>query len=98
MIPPGSAIASAAGQASQIAHRWGSPVNRENRAEGGYCWSTYKVCFGFWSWHGDELLIFDLQAICRRNGVYANAQGPHVRDILGKPSEGKLKRTISDLV
>ncbi|KAE8553078.1 hypothetical protein TMatcc_007504 [Talaromyces marneffei ATCC 18224] len=38
--------------------RWGAPVNRFNRVEGGFFWATYK-------------------ALCRRDGVYANAQGPH---------------------
>ena len=38
--------------------KWGSKVNRENRAEGGLFWATYK-------------------AICRRDGVYTNAQGLH---------------------
>lgn len=54
------AIANAAQMASTTAQHWGSKVNREDRAAGGYCWSTYK-------------------AICRRNGEFSNAQGPHVR-------------------
>ncbi|PCG92705.1 Hypothetical protein PENO1_087350 [Penicillium occitanis (nom. inval.)] len=44
--------------ALDMVSRWGAPVNRFNRAEGGFYWSTYK-------------------ALCRRDGVYANAQGPH---------------------
>ena len=55
-----TAVISATNEAGTTAAKWGSPVNRENRAAGGLCWSTYK-------------------AICRRNGIYSNAQGPHVR-------------------
>ena len=54
-----TAISNAVEDAISTALKWGSPVNRDNRAEGGVVWSTYK-------------------AICRRNGTYANAQGPHV--------------------
>lgn len=54
-----TAISNAVQDAISTALKWGSPVNRENRAEGGVAWSTYK-------------------AICRRNGTYSNAQGPHV--------------------
>lgn len=42
----------------ETVHHWGAPVDRSNRAAGGYYWATYK-------------------ALCRRDGVYANAQGPH---------------------
>lgn len=38
-----TAVNNAAYEASNIAELWGSPVNRENRAAGGYCWSTYKA-------------------------------------------------------
>ena len=54
-----TAISNAVADAISTAFKWGSPVNRDNRAEGGVHWSTYK-------------------AICRRNGTYANKQGPHV--------------------
>ena len=54
-----TAISNAVEDAISTALKWGSPVNRDNRAEGGVAWSTYK-------------------AICRRNGTYVNAQGPHV--------------------
>ena len=53
-----TAVTSGTNEASNIAAKWGLPVNRENRAAGGLHWSTYK-------------------AICRRNGIYSNAQGPH---------------------
>lgn len=47
ILCPDSAIAAATGQADKIALKWGSRVNYENRAEGGYCWSTYKVSLLF---------------------------------------------------
>ncbi|EED18159.1 conserved hypothetical protein [Talaromyces stipitatus ATCC 10500] len=52
------ATPTAAKLATETVSRWGAPVNRSNRAEGGYYWATYK-------------------ALCRRDGVYANAQGQH---------------------
>ena len=54
-----TAISNAVEDAVGTALKWGAPVNRENRLEGGVAWSTYK-------------------AICRRNGTFVNAQGPHV--------------------
>ena len=54
-----TAISNAVEDAISTALKWGSLVNRDNRAEGGVAWPTYK-------------------AICRRNGTYVNAQGPHV--------------------
>ncbi|TAQ85772.1 hypothetical protein B7494_g5916 [Chlorociboria aeruginascens] len=53
-----SIVQAAANEAVPTATKWGAPVNQENRAAGGYHWSTYK-------------------AICRRDGVYTNARGPH---------------------
>ncbi|RHZ70209.1 hypothetical protein CDV55_107798 [Aspergillus turcosus] len=53
-----NALTPAAVEANKTVLRWGAPVNRNDRAAGGYFWSTYK-------------------AICRRNGVYSNAQGHH---------------------
>jgi len=32
----------AADKASSTVAKWGAPVNRENRAAGGYYWATYK--------------------------------------------------------
>ena len=55
---PGNAISTAANEANKTALQWGAPVNRDNRAAGGYFWATYK-------------------AICRRDGVFSNAQGLH---------------------
>ncbi len=60
-----TAISNAVEDAIGTALKWGSPVNRENRQEGGVAWSTYK-------------------AICRRNGTYVNAQGPHVSGLTPK--------------
>jgi hypothetical protein len=40
---PEPAISSAAGSATTTCSRWGSPVNHENRAEGGFFWATYKA-------------------------------------------------------
>lgn len=37
------AIASAEDKASDTATGWGAKVNRDNRAAGGYYWSTYKA-------------------------------------------------------
>lgn len=37
------AISSAAHDASVTCSKWGSPVNHENRAEGGYHFQTYKA-------------------------------------------------------
>jgi len=53
-----TAISNAISEATTTCSDWGRPINRENRASGGYFWSSYK-------------------AICRRYGVYTNAQGPH---------------------
>lgn len=52
------ALKTAADEANKTVARWGRPVDRYNRAAGGYYYATYK-------------------AICRRNGVFSNAQGPH---------------------
>ena len=60
-----TAISNAVEDAIDTALKWGLPVNRGNRAEGGVAWSTYK-------------------AICRRNGTYVNAQGPHVSALTPK--------------
>ena len=60
-----TAVSNAVEDAIGTALKWGSPVNRENREEGGVVWSTYK-------------------AICRRNGTYVNAQGPHVSGLTPK--------------
>lgn len=35
-------IQAAVDEANDTAARWGAPVNRENRAAGGYFWATYK--------------------------------------------------------
>ncbi|KAL3424847.1 tat pathway signal sequence, partial [Phlyctema vagabunda] len=45
-------------EAPKTSAKWGAPVNKVDRSQGGYYWSTYK-------------------AICRRDGVYSNAQGLH---------------------
>ena len=37
------AVASAEDEASKTAIHWGSRLNREDRAAGGYYWSTYKA-------------------------------------------------------
>ncbi|KAL9114844.1 MAG: hypothetical protein Q9227_001087 [Pyrenula ochraceoflavens] len=67
-----SAVSKATDEANKTADHWGWKVNRENRAEGGYYWSTYK-------------------AICRRQGVYTNAQGPHDwNDQLSEPMLTRL--------
>lgn len=58
IVIPDKATPTASEAAVDTVSRWGAPVNRFNRAEGGFFWSTYK-------------------ALCRRDGVYANAQGSH---------------------
>lgn len=58
IVIPDKATPTAAEAAIDTVSRWGAPVNRFNRAEGGFYWATYK-------------------ALCRRDGVYANTQGPH---------------------
>lgn len=58
IVIPDKATPTASEAAVDTVSRWGAPVNRFNRAEGGFLWATYK-------------------ALCRRNGVYANAQGAH---------------------
>ncbi|QKX61671.1 uncharacterized protein TRUGW13939_08824 [Talaromyces rugulosus] len=52
------AVEAAVNKADEIVKRWGGRVNTDNRAAGGFFWSTYK-------------------AICRRDGVYTNAEGIH---------------------
>jgi hypothetical protein len=42
-------IAAAVNESNGTAARWGAPVNRQNRAEGGLYWSTYKLGKGFLS-------------------------------------------------
>jgi hypothetical protein len=37
-----SVIEAAVNEANTTAEKWGAPVNRENRAAGGYFWATYK--------------------------------------------------------
>jgi hypothetical protein len=38
-----AAIGSAKTQANDIARKWGAPVNRDNRLQGGLYWATYKA-------------------------------------------------------
>lgn len=57
-LPVDTAVENAVAEANTISQHWGAPVNRDNRALGGLCWSSYK-------------------AVCRRDGVYTNASGPH---------------------
>jgi hypothetical protein len=40
---PEPAISSAVANAPMSCSKWGAPVNRENRAEGGLFWATYKA-------------------------------------------------------
>ena len=40
---PEPAISSATASAPTTCSKWGAPVNRENRAEGGFFWATYKA-------------------------------------------------------
>ncbi|OJJ50257.1 hypothetical protein ASPZODRAFT_128885 [Penicilliopsis zonata CBS 506.65] len=70
-----TAVSAAENAASQTVLRWAAPINRANRAAGGYLWGTYK-------------------AICRRNGTYANAQGPH--DWNAELIEPVIKAVASD--
>lgn len=53
-----TAAEKAKNEANNTASHWGSPVNRVDRAAGGYFWATYK-------------------ALCRRNGIFSNAQGTY---------------------
>ncbi len=53
-----TAIDLAANGAPPTVQKWGAPVDRNDRANGGLYWATYK-------------------AICRRDGVFANANGVH---------------------
>ncbi|MCJ1387289.1 hypothetical protein MMC18_000130 [Xylographa bjoerkii] len=76
-----TAVAHAVLTATQTSYDWGRPVNREDRAAGGYYWSSYK-------------------AVCRRNGVYSNAQGPHdwnqaLSDPMLKVLAGGWERTFT---
>ncbi|RDW67742.1 hypothetical protein BP6252_09138 [Coleophoma cylindrospora] len=61
-------------EAPATATKWGAPVNRFDRSQGGYYWATYK-------------------AICRRDGVYANAQGIH--DFNSQLTEPLMKHLAS---
>jgi hypothetical protein len=58
MVRSEKAISTAKNEANETARRWAAPVDRDNRAAGGYFFQTYK-------------------ALCRRHGVFSNAQGPH---------------------
>ncbi|MCJ1384792.1 hypothetical protein MMC17_007910 [Xylographa soralifera] len=76
-----TAVANALIKATQTSSDWGRPVNREDRAAGGYFWSSYK-------------------AVCRRNGIYSNAQGPHdwnqaLSDPMLKVLAGGWERTFT---
>ncbi|MCJ1400989.1 hypothetical protein MMC11_004200 [Xylographa trunciseda] len=76
-----TAVANAVVKATQTSSDWGRPVNREDRAAGGYYWSSYK-------------------AVCRRNGIYSNAQGPHdwnqaLSDPMLKVLAGGWERTFT---
>ncbi|MCJ1284331.1 hypothetical protein MMC26_003662 [Xylographa opegraphella] len=76
-----TAVPHALVKATRTCTDWGRPVNREDRAAGGYFWSSYK-------------------AVCRRNGVYANAQGPHdwnqaLSDPMLKTLAGGWERTFT---
>jgi len=70
-------VGDAVSKANDTAAKWGAPVNRENRAAGGYFWSTYKYGSRYNLPVTRVSYTNACRAICRRNGVYSNAQGPH---------------------
>jgi hypothetical protein len=55
-------VKAAVDEANDTATKWGAPINRENRAAGGYHWSTYKSVF-FVAFHVGRLLI------CRKSNM-----------------------------
>lgn len=81
-IDPETAVSNAIKEATNTSYKWGAPVNRDNRAAGGVHFSTYKVStfrafIRLREPFQTMLTSRSSQAICRRDGVFTNAQGPH---------------------